>query len=453
MHGHRLVAAALVALLAATTAPAVAQQPSSAPSNETVGSDAGLARLVSIPPEAKGASGHIDPEAATRAYLATLPPDKKARSDAYFEGGYWLLLWDFAVGAAIYLLLLGTGWSARMRDAAERVSRWRWAAIPLYWAMFLVATTVLGFPLAAYEGFIREHQYGLSNLTFGGWLWESIKGLLVGLVLGGIAMTVFYLVVRRTGRRWWVWGAAIAIVFLVVSLVISPVLILPLFNTPKKLTDQRVVQPILRMARANGIGATEVWEVDASKQTSRISANVSGGFGTERITLNDNLLNRGSLPEIEAVMGHEMGHYVMNHVYKLLIELGVLVVIGFALIDRVFEQLRVRYASRWRVQGVGDVAGLPLIALLFSTYLFLITPVTNTIVRTTEYEADVFGLNAARQPDGFAQAALDLSQYRKMEPGPLEEMIFYDHPSGRTRIYTAMRWKAENLRADSGTAR
>jgi STE24 endopeptidase len=113
-------------------------------------------------------------------------------------------------------------------------------------------------------------------------------------------------------------------------------------------------------------------------------------------------------------------------------------------IASLFERLRRRYEARWRVQGIGDVAGLPLAGLLLFTYLFVLTPVLNSIVRVQEFEADIFGLNAAGKPDGFAQTALKLSEYRKLEPGPLEELVFYDHPSGRTRIFSAMRWKAEH---------
>ncbi|HXN82818.1 MAG TPA: M48 family metalloprotease, partial [Myxococcales bacterium] len=176
----------------------------------------------------------------------------------------------------------------------------------------------------------------------------------------------------------------------------------------------------------------------------RISANVSGFLGTERITLNDNLLARASLPEIESVMGHEMGHYVLHHVEKALLEFGLIIVAGFAFAQALFERLRARWQERWKVRGPADPAGLPLMGLLLSTYLFVLTPVLNTVVRTQEQEADLFGLNAAAQPDGFAQVALKLSEYRKLEPGPLEEILFYDHPSGRTRIFTAMRWKAEH---------
>ncbi len=396
------------------------------------------------PAAASGASGSIDPAAATRAYLELLPAEQRARSDAYFEGGYWLILWGFLWSAAIFVLLLQTGISARMRDLAERVTQVRALQTVLYWVQLAVVLEVLGLPLAVYRDYFREHQYGLSNLTFAGWASEEMKGFFVSLVFGSLALVALYAVVRRLTRTWWIWGAVVSVVLVAFGTLVAPVLIVPLFNDPKKLEDPRVVAPILSLARANGIDAHEVWEIDASKQSKRVSANVSGFLGTQRITLNDNLLNRASLPEIEAVMGHEMGHYVLNHIYKGLTELGIVIVVGFALVAGLFERLRQRNEARWRVRDVADLAGLPLIALLFTSYLFVMTPVLNSIIRGQEAEADFFGLNAAAQPDGFAQSALKLAEYRKLDPGPVEEFVFYDHPSGRARIFAAMRWKAEH---------
>ena len=340
-----------------------------------------------------------------------------------------------------------------MRDRAERWARPRIAQNVLYWTQFIVVVTLLTLPWTFYESFVREHAYSLSNLSFAAWSAEQGKGFLLTLVLGTLFVAIPYSFARNLRRNWWLWGAAFAIVIEFVLLVMGPVVITPIFNSPTKLADARIVEPILRLARQNGIDVSDVWEIDASKQSKRISANVSGALGTERITLNDNLLNRASLEEIEAVMGHEMGHYVLNHVYKGLMQIAILTVLGFALIAWLFDRLRARYEATWKVRAVGDIAGLPLFALLFTAYFFVLTPVTNTIIRTQEYEADVFGLNTARQPDGFAQIALKLSEYRKLEPGPWEERIFFDHPSGRTRIYTAMRWKAENLPAANDATR
>ncbi len=400
-------------------------------------------------PAAARASDHFDAEAATQAYLASVPPAEKARSDAYFEGGYWLLLWNFLLSAAIYLLLLATGLSARMRNLAERFTRFRGLHVAAYWTQFVVVTSVLSFPLTVYQGFLREHRYGLATQTFGSWMGDELKGLVLGVVLGALFAMAIYRVLRSAPRTWWIWGSAVTLVFLMIGALITPVYLAPLFNTYTKLDDPRVVDPILSMARANGIPASDVWVVDASRQTTRVSANVSGFLGTERITLNDNLLNRTSLPEIEAVMGHEMGHYVLNHVYKMIFFFGVLLVIVFSLLYRVSAWALARWGTAWGVRGVDDPAGLPLLALVVTVLFFALTPVLNSYIRVQEYEADIFGLNAARQPDGMALVSLKLGEYRKLDPGHLEEILFFDHPSGRTRIFSAMRWKAENLDDDT----
>ena len=190
-----------------------------------------------------------------------------------------------------------------------------------------------------------------------------------------------------------------------------------------------------------------MYVVDASRQTTRISANVSGLGQTMRITLNDNLLRRGTPEQILAVMGHEMGHYVLNHMYKILMFYLIVYVTGFSLLKWGLDRCLRRWGERWQIRGVGDLAVLPLAMLIVSIFFFVLTPVMNTFSRTIETEADFFGLNASRQPDGFAQIALQLAEYRKLSPGPVEEWLFYDHPSGRVRIYTAMRWKAENLKS------
>jgi STE24 endopeptidase len=384
----------------------------------------------------------FDVNAAVNAYLAKMPPAQRARSNAYFEGGYWLLLWDFLSTVVVMWLMLRLRWSSGMRNLAERITRFRPIQTALYWIQFFLVVSILTFPLTVYEGYFREHKYGLLNQTFGPWMGEQLIGLVVGLILGAILIVPLFGLVRRLGKSWWVWGAALTIVFLAFVSLIAPVYIAPLFNTYKKLEDPHIKDPILTMANANGIPATDVWEFDASRQSNRVSANVSGFASTQRISLNDNLLNRCTLPEIETTMGHEMGHYVLNHAYKGLVELGVLVVIGFAFLNWGIHFALMRWGQKWDIRGITDVAVLPVAVILLSLFFLLMTPVTNTITRTMEYEADMYGLNAAQQPDGEANVDLMLGEYRKLDPGPVEEFVFYDHPSGRTRITAAMRWKA-----------
>jgi STE24 endopeptidase len=405
------------------------------------------AETPSVPqvPEAAQASAHFDAQAATDAWLATMTSHERARSNAYFEGGYWLTLWDFLYVAAVMVWLLESKFSAQMRDWTGRVVNVRFLRWWLYWVRFSVVVYVFTSPLTYYQGYFRERQYGLLNLGFSGWFSEEMTAFALMAVLGGLAFSVLVLVMRKLPATWHIWGALASIAFVSLGIVFEPVFVAPLFNKYEPLANSAIKQSILSLARANGIPATDVYEMDASKQSKRVSANVSGFLGTERITLNDNLLARCSPQAILAVMGHEMGHYVLHHIYNALIFSTIVIAAAFWLLRLGMERALARWGERWTVRGVSDVAALPLAVLILSTLGFLFTPISNSFTRAQEFEADLYGLNAARQPDGEAEADLLLGEYRKMDPAPLEETFFFDHPSGRTRIYAAMRWKAENL--------
>jgi STE24 endopeptidase len=151
-------------------------------------------------------------------------------------------------------------------------------------------------------------------------------------------------------------------------------------------------------------------------------------------------------------MAHEMGHYVLNHGAKLVTYFGIFILIGFALTRNLFDAAVRRWGVKWGVRSIADPAGLPLLVLILSTFVFVLTPFLNTVVRVTEREADAFGINTSREPDGMAKMALKLGAYRKLDPTPLEEFVFFDHPSGRARIRMAMDWKAANLSVGESTA-
>jgi len=406
-------------------------------SDETVGV------TLEIPDGAEAGEG-FDVGKATDAYISLLSEEDRARSGAYMEGGYWLQLWGFLYGLGVAWLLLGTRLSARMRDLSERFGRWRWLHTFIYGMQYVVIGTILSFPLTVYQGFVREHSYNLATQSFGSWMGDQLTGLVVGVLLGSIALTLIYAVIRKAPNTWWVWGTGVSVVFLMFVNFIAPVYIAPLFNDYKTLEEGPLRDSIMSMARANGIPGDDVYWFDASRQTTRISANVSGFFGTTRISLNDNLLNRTSTEEVEAVMAHEMGHYVLNHGMKLTINFGLLLAVGFAFVAWGFNRALSRWGTNWGVRDVGDTAGLPLFAALLSIFFFVATPVSNGIIRVHETEADNYGINVSRQPDGFARVAMRLSEYRKISPGSVERLIFYHHPSGYDRVHMSMLWKSQH---------
>jgi STE24 endopeptidase len=381
-----------------------------------------------------------DADAATQAYLDRLPADVVARSNAYFEGGYWLQLWNFLLGLIVSWFLLAGGISARVREWCARVGRKPFFRDALVGGFFAIASWVLTLPLGIYQGYVREHEYEMATQTFGPWFGEQLIGLAIGTVSTMLAAGVLYAVIRRAGERWWIWGTVATMGFLVIVLMVSPVWIDPLFNTYRPVTDPVVKAAVLQMARADGVPVDNVYEFDASRQTTRVSANVSGIFGSAAVRLNDNLL-RTSLPEIRAVMGHELGHFVMNHIYKMMSEFALLVLACFLFAKWAMDRLVVRFGPRWGVRSVGDVAGFPLLVAVFTVFFFVATPITNSIIRTQEIEADRFGLNLAREPHGEAEVDLKLTEYRKPDPGPIEEFVFFDHPGTRHRIHDAMRWR------------
>ena len=399
----------------------------------------------------RATTGSFDPASATRAWLETVPAEKRAKSDAYFEGGYWLILWNFLLGAAIFLFFLASGVSARLRAFAEKTTRFKALQVALYTIPYVLIVSFLSSPLAIYSEYFREHTYGLATQTFAPWFGEQLISLTVLMVAATLGLTVLYAFFRRAPRTWWLWGTALGILFQALAMLVAPVFVAPLFNTYKPLADPEISQPILAMAAANEIPVHQVFQVDASRQSNRVSASVSGLFGTARISLNDNLLKRCTLPEIRMVMAHEMGHYVLNHGLKLILYFGLFTFGAFAFSRMLFERIVRRWGEKWGVRGITDPAGFPLLSLLFTTFFFFVTPLVNTAVRVTEREADAFGINTSREADGFAKVALKLGEYRKLDPSPLEEFLFFDHPSGRARIRMAMDWKAANLPAgDAG---
>ncbi|MEZ6022774.1 MAG: M48 family metallopeptidase [Hyphomonadaceae bacterium] len=332
-----------------------------------------------------------------------------------------------------------------MRTWLERTVKW-FPLVALGVAFFVNAvSTLLTFPFSYYVGFVREHRYDLSTQTFPEWLTEALMGAGIGLLIGSIFIAILYVIIRAARNTWWIWGSAVAIALAAVMMMLAPVYISPLFNEYEPMAESELRDDILAMAQANGVPADNVYVYDRSRQTNSISANVSGFGPTTRISLADTLLDRSSPEAVRAVMAHEIGHYVLGHNVSLMIWMSGFILFSFAIVHFSFRAIAKN--ERWGIRDISDPAGLPLILVILSVVGLVLTPLQNNMIRFHEQQADMFGLNAAREPDGFAEAALLLSEYRKMAPSPLEEWFFYDHPSGWNRVHNSMVWKAHEIAA------
>ena len=374
----------------------------------------------------------FDVEQASRAYIDTLQGAELEKSNSYFEGGYWLILWGAVVGILVDFLILQSRLSARFRDWAERVTSRKWLQSALYTFPYVIAGFLITLPWTIYTAFFREQQYGLMSQDLGGWFGEQMIGLVISLIIFPLLIMAIFAVIRRAPKTWWLWGTGVVSIFLFIGMMLGPVFISPLFNDYQEMAEGPMRDKIVAMAAEYDIPADNIYVFDQSKQHKRISANVSGIGPTIRISLNDNLLERTDPEEVAAVMGHELGHYVLGHIWRTIFILALIIGFGLFVIARL-------------APSISDPAAIPLLSLILTAYFFAATPALNSLVRITESDADQFGLDTAKEPDGFAKVSMRLSEYRKIEPGPVEEMLFFDHPSGATRVRMAMQWKADNV--------
>jgi len=395
---------------------------------------------------AQAGASVFDVEQASRAYIDTLQGAELEKSNQYFEGGYWLILWAALVGLLVDFAILQSRLSARFRDWAERVTSRKWLQPALYAFPYVIAGFLFTLPWTIYTGFFREQQYGLMSQDFGGWFGEQMIGLVISLVIFPLLIMAIFAVIRRAPKTWWIWGTGVISIFLFIGLLLGPVFIAPLFNDYSEMAEGSMRDRIVAMAAEYDIPADNIYVFDQSKQHKRISANVSGIGPTIRVSLNDNLLERTDPAEVAAVMGHEMGHYVLGHTWRTVLILSLIVAVGLFVVARLAPRLIERHGGKWGIGSMSDPAVIPLLSLILTVYFFAATPAINSLIRINESDADRFGLNTAREPDGFAKVAMRLSEYRKIEPGPVEEMLFFDHPSGATRVRMSMQWKADHVK-------
>ncbi len=384
----------------------------------------------------------FDPEVATATYLATLSPEAHARATAYTQGGHWLILWTAVIGLAAYWLILRSGMLVRLRERLEArgLGPVRISLAVLATALF--AETLLNLPWVIWSDWARERAYGLSSQPLAGFLRDYALYTVIILVSSTLLGACIYALIRRAPRFWWAWSGGLVSLFFVLSMVVSPVFIDPLFNRYEPAPSGPVRDAVVALAKANGVPSDRIFIYDGSRQSNRYTANVSGLFGGARIAMSDVMFKKDAdIAEVRAVVGHEMGHYVLGHVWRNLIFFSALAFVCFFLIDRLFPTA-VRLLSGQGVKGLSDPAGYPVLGALIVVLGVVGNPLVASFSRWAEVESDRFSLERAREPDGLARALVKTIEYRAATPGRLEETLFYTHPSVGSRVRMAMEWKA-----------
>ncbi|WP_084582883.1 M48 family metalloprotease [Sphingomonas azotifigens] len=393
----------------------------------------------------------MDPASATDHYLATIPAARAALATAYTQGGHWLVLWGWLFSVLVPIVILRPGLmrriAAKVAGEKDRKNRAVFAVAVtfflLHWALLL--------PWSVYADWWRERSYGITSISGGAWFAQSAISTIFSALSGGVFLVLLYLLIRRTGRRWWIWGTGISAVALFAAIVLQPVLLGPVFQKFTPLPQGPVRETVMAIAHETGTPAEQIVIAHGGDGPS-YTARVDGLGSFARIVLGEGLVATPvDTAALRAVVGHEIGHYQHQHLLWLTLFMTVLVGVALLVIDRLFAPVA-------RLLGAGDrsladPAGLPVLAVIFATFVFLTSPLINTALRTVELDADRYGLEHAREPDGAARALLKTVDYRAPSPGRLEEVLFYEHPSIRHRLENAMVWKAAHSAPARATAR
>ena len=357
----------------------------------------------------------------------------------------WSVFYDI-LNWIILLAIVLTGVSFGLLKLAQRISQKGLIQFLLYLFFLMFVTTIVTWPFDFYRDFIIEHRYGLSNQSFGGWLGDWAKAFPVALIASAIVFGLLYFLIRRFPRRWWLWFSIGAIPIVIIMLIIVPVIVAPIFNKFTPLPEGQLKTEILNLADKAGIQGAKIFEVDASKQSKKLNAYVTGLFGTKRIVIYDTAIKAMTPDELLFVMAHETGHYVMHHVW---IGAGMIILLIFICSWLAFKILPAfirRYQNRLGFDNIGSFASLPLIILAFSVIGFFIQPVMNGVARTFEHQADKYGIKMTNFNSDAAAVAFDkLSAYNLSDPNPspIVEFWFYDHPALQKRIDFVKSYKGQ----------
>ena len=350
------------------------------------------------------------------------------------------MLWELVVGIVVAVLIIRSGLLERIERRLERRGP-NLRALAVGVAYFIFAA-MLSLPWSMYEEWWRERSYGRSSQPFGDALMQQLLGIAISSLLLGLFFVGVYALMRRAGRRWWLWSGALAAVGITAALLVAPVAIQPLFNEYRPVPAGPVRDALIVMARDSGIPPEQIFVFDGSRQRNNFTANVSGIGPTARIAISDVALKGASLDEVRAVTAHEVGHYVRHHVWRMVALLSMLALLAFFLVDRTYPRVAAILGSR---APLANPTSLPVVMVMVALLWLVTGPLVNAFVRVGEIEADQHSLEMVNLPDALASALVKTAEYRYPRPTPLQEFLFYSHPSVERRVRMAMDWKSTHL--------
>jgi len=381
----------------------------------------------------------IDPQvqAETARYIDSLGPAALQKAHDYTVGKEWMLLWALLVAAVVTWLIVRSGILDKLDGKfAERRRNVR--ALVVSFVFFLVST-VLTLPWTLYADYFREKAYGRTSQPLGDWLMQGAIAAGVSAVVGGLFLMGVYWLMRRTGKTWWIWSGALTAAVLSFVILLSPVLIEPLFNKYEPIPPGQVRDAVVAMAGRAGVPPERVFMFNGSRQSNNFTANAGGVGSTARVAISDVAMGKASLDEVRAVTGHEIGHYVLKHTWYGILFYSIAAIILFWIADRTFPWFARRFGSS---AGLAEPRGVPVLMFMVSLFGLLTLPIFNTFSRTLETQADDYSLQTENRPDALSTALVKTAEYRYPRPGKLEELVFYDHPSVEARVRRAMAWKS-----------
>jgi STE24 endopeptidase len=356
------------------------------------------------------------------------------------------VLWTTATALDLLLpaALLFTGLSGRVRRTVERLARARrFATIALYAVAYVLIQALVFLPLSWYAGYVRQHAYGLSTETAAAWLGDWAKAVAITVVFSALLLWIPYRLLRISPRRWWLWTGLLTAPLTVLVMIVLPVYIAPLFDEYGRMRDPALEQRIERLAARAGIPDSRIYEVRKSEETRQVNAYVTGFGGTKRIVLWDTLVDRLQPDEVEFVVGHEIGHFVLRHTLTVIVGATLLVTLSLWIVHRVAGWLIARFGRRFGFDRLDDVASLPLLALVGGAVMLAASPAALALSRWQEREADRLGLEITRDSNAAARAFVRLQEDNLAVPrtGLLFRLWRGSHPDLADRIEFANRYR------------